>query len=216
MVEFANNESSNTSPLRGAAGLRIGLTGGIGSGKSVVAQVFKTLGIPVFDADAAAKVIMETDNALIAKIKTEFGEATYDDNKLNRTYLANIVFNNPYKLEKLNALVHPATINAANNWMQKQNAPYTIKEAALIFESGSGAGLDYIIGVTAPKSLRIKRVMDRSALQRDEVIARMERQIDDSIKMRLCDFVINNDEQNALLPQVLAIHNGLLKSPKGN
>lgn len=196
--------------------LRIGLTGGIGSGKSVVAQVFKTLGIPVFDADAAAKVIMETDNALIAKIKTEFGEETYAGDKLNRTYLANIVFNNPYKLEKLNALVHPATINAANNWMQKQNAPYTIKEAALIFESGSGAGLDYVIGVTAPKSLRIKRVMDRSALQRDEVIARMERQIDDSIKMRLCDFVINNDEQNALLPQVLALHNGLLKSPKGN
>jgi len=186
--------------------LKIGLTGGIGSGKSIIAKVFKTLGIPVFDADETAKRIMEEDDDLMQLLTNEFGTAVYSNNKLNKAYLSNIVFNDAYKLDKLNALVHPAAITAALSWMNKQTAPYVIKEAALIFESGSGIGLDYIIGVTAPKHLRIKRVMDRSGLNRDEVIARMNRQIEDEIKMKLCDFVINNDEQNAVLPQVLALH----------
>lgn len=186
--------------------LKVGLTGGIGSGKTVVADIFKVLGIPVFDADAAAKEIMEKDETLISQIKKEFGEEAYNGTKLNRKYLADIVFNDPFQLEKLNAIVHPATIQAGWNWAARQTSPYVVKEAALMFEAGSAAGLDYVIGVTAPKHLRIKRVMERSGLSREEVLSRMNRQVDDVIKMRLCDFVIVNDEQQMVLPQVMNIH----------
>lgn len=196
--------------------LKVGLTGGIGSGKSVVANIFKVLGIPVFDADAAAKEIMETDMQLIAAIKKEFGEETYTGSSLNRKILADKVFNDPYQLEKLNALVHPAAITAGLDWAEKQNTPYAIKEAALMFEAGSAFNLQYVIGVYAPKSLRIKRVMDRSNMTRDEVLARMSRQVDDNIKMRLCDFVIVNDEQQMVLPQVLSIHQQLLEKAKAH
>lgn len=191
--------------------LKVGLTGGIGSGKTIVAGIFQVLGIPVFDADAAAKDIMERDASLIARIKSEFGEESYEENRLNRKYLAGKVFNDTYLLDKLNALVHPAAIQAGVDWASKQTAPYIIKEAALMFEAGSAFNLQYVIGVYAPKSLRIKRVMDRSSMTREEVIARMSRQVDDNIKMRLCDFVIVNDEQQMVLPQVLQLHEQLLK-----
>lgn len=190
--------------------LKVGLTGGIGSGKSIIAEVFKVLGIPVFDADTAAKHIMETDGQLISKIKAAFGEDTYTGNKLNRKILADKVFNDPYQLEKLNAMVHPASIQAGLDWAEKQSAPYVIKEAALMFEAGSAFNLQFVIGVYAPKSLRSKRVMERSNMTRDEVLVRMSRQVDDNIKMRLCDFVIVNDEQQMILPQIISIHNQLL------
>ncbi|HEX6916294.1 MAG TPA: dephospho-CoA kinase [Chitinophagaceae bacterium] len=191
--------------------LKVGLTGGIGSGKSVVAEVFGVLGIPVFDADSAARELMEHDTELISAIIREFGEATYQDGKLNRKYLAAQVFGNEYKLARLNALVHPAAIRAALDWADKQQAPYVIKEAALMFEAGSASSLEYVIGVYAPKNLRIQRVMDRSSMTRAEVLERMQNQVDDNIKMRLCDFVIVNDEQQMILPQVLKIHEQLLK-----
>ncbi|MCE3282950.1 MAG: dephospho-CoA kinase [Chitinophagaceae bacterium] len=190
--------------------LKVGLTGGIGSGKTLVAEIFKVLGIPVFDADAAAKNIMENDASLAAAIRSEFGDAAYKGGRLDRKYLAGKVFNDSYELEKLNALVHPAAIQAGLDWAGKQSAPYIIKEAALMFEAGSAFNLQYVIGVYAPTHLRIKRVMDRSSLTRDEVISRMNSQIDDAIKMRLCDFVIVNDEQQMVLPQVLKIHEHFL------
>ncbi len=186
--------------------LKIGLTGGIGSGKSTVAGIFKVLGIPVFDADSTAKEIMNNDEGLRQQIIKTFGAETYEGGVLNRQYLAGIVFNNPSKLEQLNAIVHPATIAAAERWMTQQTAPYAVKEAALLFESGSAAGLDYIVGVFAPEALRIKRVMDRDGVGRQEVLARINRQIDDEIKRRLCDFVVINDEQQLLIPQVAALH----------
>lgn len=186
--------------------LKVGLTGGIGSGKSIVAGIFKVLGIPVFDADSEAKKTMETDELLMKALKQEFGEDTYKDGKLNRPYLASQVFNDAFKLEKLNAIVHPATIAAAEKWMQQQTTPYVIKEAALLFEAGSAGSLDYIIGVTAPTHIRIQRVMERDGYTREEVKARMSRQIDDKIKMKLCDFVLVNDEQRLLVPQVLKLH----------
>lgn len=189
--------------------LKIGLTGGIGSGKSTVAEIFKVLGIAVFDADAAAKNIMNEDDQLKERIIQTFGTDTYTDGVLNRQVLGGIVFKDPLKLEQLNALVHPATIAAAERWMTEQKGAYAVKEAALFFEAGSATGLDYIIGVTAPKTVRIKRVMDRDGVSRDEVLTRMARQIDDDIKMRLCDFVIVNDDQQLLIPQVLKIHEGL-------
>jgi dephospho-CoA kinase len=175
--------------------LRIGITGGIGSGKSMVAGIFKVLGIPVFDADSAAKEVMQSDTGLQSAIIEKFGKAVYPGGKLDRKYLANIVFNDPFQLELLNSLVHPFAIAAAEEWASKQNAPYTIKEAALFFEAGSAIGFDYMIGVYAPQHVRIKRAMDRDGVTRDEVLARMNRQIQEEIKMRLCDFVIVNDDQ---------------------
>jgi len=190
--------------------LKVGLTGGIGSGKSIVAKCFTILGIPVFDADSVAKQIMQTDEALIAAITSTFGKDIYIEGVLNRKLLASIVFNDPFKLEQLNALVHPATITAADRWIEQQQAPYVIKEAALLFESGSVSHLDKVIGVTAPMALRIKRVMDRDQTNRQEVLTRMSRQIDENIKLKLCDFVIENNEQQLLLPQIISLHQHLL------
>jgi dephospho-CoA kinase len=196
--------------------LKIGLTGGIGSGKSTIAKIFSVLGIPVWDADKHAKWIMENDPELKEKLLFYFGEAVFDGNQLQRSYLANIVFNQPEKLELLNSLVHPAAIAQAEKWMKEQTSAYVIKEAALLFESGSVSHLDYVIGVTAPRALRIQRVMLRDQISREEVVARMNRQIDDGIKMKLCNWVIQNDQQQALLPQVLKIHNKILSLTEQN
>lgn len=194
--------------------LRIGLTGGIGSGKSIIANIFTVLGIPVFNADLEAKRIMETDERLIEAIQTAFGKETYSNGKLDRVYLSKLVFSDAYKLEKLNALVHPVVIKVANNWMALQKTPYAVKEAALIFESGSAEGLDYVIGVYAPKHIRTNRVIKRDGITREEALLRMNRQIDEEIKMRLCDFVIVNDEQQMVLPQVQRLHEQFIKEDK--
>ncbi len=196
--------------------LKIGLTGGIGSGKTTVSQIFKILGVPVFDADTAAKEAMEHNPVLKEKLITTFGAAVFVEHKLNRKYLADIVFNDAHQLDVLNALVHPITIAAAADWFATQNSPYVIKEAALIFEAGAGVGLDYIIGVFAPTALRIKRVMDRDHLSREDVLSRMNRQIDDQIKMKLCDFVIQNNNQALLTKQVLELHEKFLKLSNRN
>ncbi len=182
--------------------LKIGLTGGIGSGKTTVAKIFKILGIPVFDADTAAKDLMNNNEELKRKIREEFGEEVYQNGILNRKYLAEIVFNDAYKLEKLNVLVHPITIQAGIDWAAKQNAKYVIKEAALMFEAGSAFNLDYIIGVFAPTDLRIARVMQRDGITKEQVVARMENQIDERIKNKLCDFVIDNDENSLLTSKI--------------
>ncbi len=190
--------------------LKVGLTGGIGSGKTTVARIFELLGIPVYFADNAAKTIMNEDEHLKALITGHFGEAAYTGGKLNRAYISSIVFQDPEKLALLNALVHPATIRAAEKWMQEQRAAYVIKEAALIFESGSQDGLDLVIGVYAPKQLRILRTIERDAISREEVLKRMSNQVNEELKMKLCDFVIYNNEQQLLIPQVIALHEQLL------
>jgi dephospho-CoA kinase len=189
--------------------LKIGLTGGIGSGKSTVAAVFEILGIAVYYADQAAKQIMNEDDALKQEIIREFGEGSYVDGRLDRQYISSRVFNDPRKLASLNALVHPATIRNAENWMKKQSGPYAIKESALIFESGAQENLDYVIGVYAPERLRVQRVMKRDKSAEDEVIDRMRNQMDEKKKMSLCDFVIRNDEQQLVIPQVLKLHEQL-------
>jgi dephospho-CoA kinase len=189
--------------------LKVGITGGIGSGKSTVARIFGVLGIPVYDADAAAKLIMNRDEGLKAQLATHFGTDLYVSGQLDRALLASRVFANPDKLALLNSLVHPVTIADAARWMLEQQGPYALKEAALIFESGSQQDLDYVIGVYAPEALRIRRAMQRDGVTREQVKARMRQQIPDSIKMRLCDWVIVNDEQQAVIPQVLHIHHTL-------
>lgn len=189
----------------------IGLTGGIGSGKSTVAKIFAQLGIPVLDADATAKAIMNEDHSVKTKLIELFGEDAYKENQLNRPYIAQLVFEDAFKLQQLNAIIHPITIQYAKDWASKQSAPYVIKEAALFFESGSSEGVEKIIGVTAPKHIRIQRVMQRDQMTREDVIKRMEHQLEDSLKMKLCDWVIQNDDMHLLIPQVLAIHQEISK-----
>jgi dephospho-CoA kinase len=192
--------------------LRVGLTGGIGSGKSTIAQIFEVLGIPVSYADREARRIMNEDPDLRQQIINHFGPQAYQNGSLDRSWVAAQVFSDPARLEILNSLVHPATIRDGDLWMQSKagRAPYAIREAALIFETASAGHLDFIIGVYAPLSLRILRTMERDRLSREQVLQRMRYQIDEEIKMRLCNAVIQNDGQQAVLPQVLALHQQLL------
>lgn len=191
--------------------LRIGITGGIGSGKSTVAGIFSVLGIPVYNSDNASKRLMAEDENLKRNIIASFGESSYVNGMLNRKYLAAQVFENSKKLALLNSLVHPATINDARQWMEKQKSVYVIKEAALIFESGSNEFLDFVIGVQSPRELRIERALKRDNVTRGEIEARMKLQMDEDEKMKRCNFIIVNDEQQMLIPQVLSLHEKLLK-----
>ncbi len=197
--------------------LRIGITGGIGSGKTTVARIFEVLGIPVYYADDAAKRLMNEDEELQQKIIENFGAAVYENNLLNRTKLASIVFNDPLKLAKLNSLVHPVTLADAETWMKNighennsSEIPFAIKEAALLFESGAQKNLDYVIGVNAPYKLRLQRAMKRDKLTKEAVESRLNKQMDETKKMNLCNFIITNDEEQLLIPQVEELHRKLL------
>ena len=190
--------------------LKIGLTGGIGSGKTTVARIFEVLGIPVYYADQAAKELMNQDPQLKKQILDSFGPPSYREGKIDRAYLAAQVFGNPEKLAQLNAYVHPATLRDAENWMKQQTSPYAVKEAALIFEAGLEKYLDFVIGVSAPENLRLERAMQRDQSSSENILQRMHQQMDEKEKMSRCDFVILNDGRQALLPQVLDIHQQLL------
>jgi dephospho-CoA kinase len=192
--------------------LRIGLTGGIGSGKTTVAHIFEVLDIPVYYADDAAKRLMNEDENLKQQIITHFGEESYVNGKLNRSYLSSIVFSDAEKTKIINSIIHPATIADAELWMGKQNTPYAIKEAALIFEAGAEKQLDLVIGVQSPLHVRVQRVMQRDSITEEAVLARMQKQMNEDEKMSRCDFVIVNDEKELLIPQVLAVHKKLLEN----
>ncbi|HLK30658.1 MAG TPA: dephospho-CoA kinase [Puia sp.] len=194
--------------------LKIGLTGGIGSGKSTVAKIFEVLGIPMYYADDAAKRLMNEDDNLKKEIIKNFGEESYINGKLNRAYISSIVFNNKDKIELLNSLTHPAVMHDSERWMKEQTAPYAIREAALIFESGINKHLDYVIGVSSPEELRIERTMKRDHVSREEVQKRMKNQMNEDEKMKLCDFVIYNDEKQLMMPQVLELHRKLSELAK--
>jgi dephospho-CoA kinase len=184
----------------------IGLTGGIGSGKSTVARVFETLGVPVFDADKEAKALYSTDKTLLSELVTIFGKEILDDNgELDKNALARIVFANESALQKVNALVHPRVANRFEQWKSKQNAAFVVREAAILFESGSYQDCDAVIVVTAPEELRISRVMKRSGFSRDEVRNRMARQWPEEELVRRADHQIINDTQTLLLPQIMDI-----------
>lgn len=191
--------------------LKVGITGGIGAGKSLVCRVFKTLGIPVFDADHTAKQLMESDEKLVARISQLFGKEIYTAGRLNREQLASRVFSQPYLLQQLNELVHPATIAYGKQWMDSQRTPYAIKEAAIFFESGSYKEMDVMIGVAAPVDLRIQRAISRPGMTHEKVQERIASQMDAEEKMSKCDYVINNDGIAAIIPQVTALHSILLK-----
>jgi dephospho-CoA kinase len=190
----------------------IGLTGGIGVGKTMVAKIFENLGVPVFNADETAKQLMQTSPEIKTALIQQFGEKVYENGILQKAYLSSIVFSDAHQLALLNSIVHPITIQAAWDWAKLQTAPYVIKEAALLFESSAVEGLDFVIGVTAPSSLRIQRIMQRDNCTKQDTEKRMHHQISDTIKMKLCDKVIVNDEIQLLTPQVIAIHEFILAS----
>lgn len=193
--------------------LKIGITGGIGSGKTTVCKVFEVLGIPVFYADTVAKQLMVSDPILIAGVKTTFGAASYLENgHLNNKHIAAIVFNNKEELAKLNALVHPAVFRAFEEWEKAMPAsvPYTLKEAALLFESGSYQMCDLNILVTAPLDLKLARVTQRDQVTVAEVKARMDKQFTDEQKSEMADFFIENTESNSVILQVLGLHEQFL------
>jgi dephospho-CoA kinase len=190
---------------------QIGITGNIGSGKSTVAKVFASLGIPVYDADARAKAVMTEDVQLKAALIHLLGPESYaSDQTLNRAYIASKVFNNPDLLKELNALVHPAVFRDYEHWVLGQTAPYVLKEAALLYESGSYKKLDKIIVVHCPDELRISRTMQRDAVTREAVIERLSKQMPQEEKMARADFLIDNGGNQLLIPQVLALHQVLL------
>ncbi|PST81944.1 dephospho-CoA kinase [Pedobacter yulinensis] len=189
--------------------LKVGVTGGIGSGKTTVCRIFEVLGVPVFYADAQAKSLMTSDPLLIAGLRNAFGAESYDaSGALNSKHIAGIVFNSEAELARLNALVHPAVFRAFESWVAKVDpqVPYVLKEAALLFESGSYRLCDRNILVTAPLEVRIARVMARDLSTRDAVLARIARQLDDASKEKLADFVIRNEEDTPLIAQVMELH----------
>jgi dephospho-CoA kinase len=187
---------------------KVGITGGIGSGKSIVCNIFRLLGIPVYPADAHAKRLMEESPDLRASLVKAFGEKTYkSDNSLDRQYMAGIVFNDVEKLEQLNQLVHPAVVEDYARWVQQfPEAPYTIREAAILFESGTWKDLDAILLVDAPEEMRIKRVMSRDGRKEAEVRAIISRQWTSEKKKEYANYIIENDEAHMVIPRVLEIH----------
>ncbi len=193
--------------------LRIGITGGIGSGKSIVCEIFQILGVPVYDADSRAKVLMTEDERTVDAIKNSFGLDAYTaDGALNKTFLAKIVFNDREKLNILNNIVHPAVGRDFEKWSDSHRTnSYLIKEAALLIESGSYKQLDLLITVTAPEELRITRILKRDPHRTEENIRKiMANQLDEDAKISRSQFVIVNDDKTLLIPQVLNIHRHLL------
>ncbi len=193
--------------------LKIGITGGIGSGKTTVCKVFELLGIPVFYADHVAKSIMQTDLQLKNEILIAFGPQSYSiDGLLNRSYISSIVFKDELQLRRLNSIVHPAVFRAFDQWIANHSdAPYVLKEAALLFESESYKMCDLSILVISPEDIRIRRVIARDHIIKDEIMLRMKRQFTDEQKMKFADQVLINDESCLLIPQILLLHQQFLK-----
>lgn len=191
--------------------IKVGLTGNIGSGKSLVSQAFEALGIPVFNADLEARKILNS-NEVVQKIKTTFGvEVVQRNNEIDRKKLATIVFNSESELEKLNLLIHPRLRSEFHNWSREYNdKPYVIQEAAILFENNFHHLMDKIITVSAPFDLRLKRVLERDNTSKKDVLSRMKNQWPDGEKEKLSDFVIHNNGSEMLLPQILKIHQELI------
>jgi len=190
--------------------LQVGVTGGIGSGKSTVCNLFRCLEIPVFNADEAGRCLLAEDAGIIGQIENIFGKQIIINGKPDRKKIAEIVFNDPEKLVTLNAVIHPAVRKEFNQWTIEQNAPYVIDEAAILFETGLYKQLDYTILVVAPEQLRIRRVLQRDGMDEVAIKSRMKNQWSDEEKKKIASFVLINDDTTPLLPQVMDIHNKLV------
>ena len=190
---------------------KIGLTGGIGSGKTTVAEIFSRLGVPVFVSDNVARELQEKDAGVVNAIRDIFGPGIYEGNKLDRAKLAEIVFADKQKLAKLNAIVHPAVAAAFEKFCRDNaGAPYVLKESAILYEIGDEKNLDGMIVVTAPEDVRKKRVSARDEVSPEEVEQRMKNQMTDEEKISRADFVLMNDEEQLLIPQVLKVNSEIL------
>lgn len=190
--------------------VKLGVTGGIGSGKTSVCRVFNVLGIPVFSADQEAREIMENEEGIIRRINTITGKNLYINGSLNRKELATLIFNDNFLLEKVNSLVHPFVLDRFKKWEREQTSPYVIMEAAILFESGASKLVDKIATIIAPKEERLERVVQRSRLSREEVLERMRNQMDDDALIKLSDYVIHNSENDMIIPAILKIHEDIL------
>ena len=191
---------------------QVGVTGGIGSGKTLVCSVLEKFGVPVYKADLQARRLMQEDPELMDRIVELFGEEAYLGGALNRTYLAERVFGNGELLARLNAAVHPAVRKDYQRWLaDQQDVPYVVEEAAILFESGASRWMDLVVMVYAPEALRIFRVMQRDGVSEETVKRRMAHQMGEEEKRSRSDLVIFNDENRRLLPQILEVHQDILK-----
>ncbi|WP_324026858.1 dephospho-CoA kinase [Maribacter sp. BPC-D8] len=188
----------------------IGLTGGIGSGKSTVATMFKELGVPVYDSDKRAKYLMNTSKIINKQLVALLGEEAYEEGKLNRPFIAEKVFNDSELLAELNNIVHPVVRQDFIDWIKEQDSCYVIQETALLFENKSQELYDDVILVTAPKEVRIERVLSRDNSTRAQVEARMNNQLDDEIKLELANFIIENIDLERTREKVLQVHASIL------
>jgi len=186
--------------------IKIGITGGIGSGKTHVAQIFMKMGVPIYFADDRAKWLMNNNVTIVKKVQQLFGSNAYKNASLNRAYIANKIYKNKLLLQKLNSIVHPEVSADFKKWVDSQKAPYVIKEAALLIESGSYKDLDAILTIDAPLEVRIKRAAYRDKQSKKEIEKRITNQLTNSIKVKVADFVINNDGYTPLLPQVIQLN----------
>jgi dephospho-CoA kinase len=195
--------------------ITVGLTGGIGSGKTLISEVFNRLGIPIFNADYEAKKIMNSDDEVILQIKAEFGDDIYNAESINRKKLAGIIFADEKALQKINSIVHPKVREYFINWTkEKTNYPYVIEEAAILFESNAYKELDITINVHANELVRINRVVERDQVSTEAVKSRMKNQMSDKERISLADYTIYNDGERMVLPQVLEIHQKILNTQK--
>ncbi|MEI6853512.1 MAG: dephospho-CoA kinase [Bacteroidota bacterium] len=190
--------------------IKIGLTGGIGTGKSVVAGIFSGMGIPIFFADQEAKKAY-SDLEVLQKIKVLFGESIFDNQSVNFIKLSNLIFSNKIELEKLNDIIHPFVLQKFENWItENSSAPYVIMESAILYETGYDTMFDKMIAVTAPTELCIERVMQRDGIDRDMVLKRMSNQFPNETKVDRADFCVQNNSQELIAPQVADIHKSIL------
>ena len=188
----------------------VGLTGGIGSGKTTVAHMFKDLGVPIYIADLEAKKLMNRSKVIRRKLIQLFGEEAYTDRGLNRPFLADKIFNDSDLLQKMNAIVHPKVGAHFKRWLKKQTAPYVIKEVAILFENGSYKECDFTITVVADTEKRIERLLKRDETTEEKINAIMKNQWSDVDRLALTDFVIRNDELDQTKENVLQIHQEIL------
>ncbi|MCA0152778.1 dephospho-CoA kinase [Winogradskyella vincentii] len=189
----------------------VGITGGIGSGKTTIANYIKSFGIPLYVADKEAKALMNRSKVIKRKLIQLFGDKAYVDGKLNRPFLAKMIFNDKSLLNQMNAIVHPKVASHFKRWLKKQDAPYILKEAAIIFENNLQSNYDYIITVVADENLRIERILDRDDTTQEKIKAIINNQWTDSQKKELSDFVISNNDLDQAKKQALQIHTKLLK-----
>ena len=188
--------------------LKIGITGGIGSGKTIVCEIFKLLGVPVFQADFVAGKLINSDAVIRSELISRYGNDIYQtDRKVNREKLAGIIFNDDAELEKVNKIIHPVVRNEFMNWVKYQEGEYVIHEAAILFESGFYKMMDAVILVTAPEEIRIERVIKRNGLTRENVLSRIAKQWPDSEKRKFATFELINDNKSLLIPQIIEIDN---------